>query len=71
MVSEEPYPSYNRPMLTKSLVAGLEPEQIAMVDAAWYEENQVRQMLGKRVESVDMDAREALLDDGTSCISRS
>ena len=65
MVSEEPYPSYNRPMLTKSLVAGLEPEQIAMVDAAWYEENQVRQMLGKRVESVDMDAREALLDDGT------
>ena len=25
MVSEEPYPSYNRPMLTKSLVAGLEP----------------------------------------------
>lgn len=65
MVSEEPYPSYNRPMLTKSLVAGLEPEQIAMVDAPWYEENQVRQMLGKRVESVDTDARQALLDDGT------
>ena len=65
MVSEEPYPSYNRPMLTKSLVAGLEPEQIAMVDAPWYEENQVHQMLGKRVESVDTDARQALLDDGT------
>ena len=31
MVSEEPYPSYNRPMLTKSLVAGLEPEQIAIL----------------------------------------
>ena len=65
MVSEEPYPSYNRPMLTKSLVAGLEPEQIAMVDAPWYEENQVHQMPGKRVESVDTDARQALLDDGT------
>lgn len=65
MVSEEEYPSYNRPMLTKSLVAGLEPEQIAMVDEGWYEEHQVFQMLGRRVMHVDMEAREALLDDGT------
>ena len=65
MVSEEEYPSYNRPMLTKSLVAGLEPEQIAMVDADWYEEHQVFQMLGRRVMHVDLEAKEALLDDGT------
>ena len=30
MISNEPYPSYNRPMLTKSIVAGLSAEQIAV-----------------------------------------
>lgn len=65
LISEEPYASYNRPMLTKSLVAGLEAEQIAMADAGWYEENQIYQMLGKHVDHVDMDAKEVMLNDGT------
>ena len=65
MISEEPYSSYNRPMLTKSLVAGLEAGQIAMADAGWYEENDVYQMLGKRVEKVDTSGKEVLLEDGT------
>lgn len=30
MVSNEPYPSYNRPMLTKSILAELSADQIAM-----------------------------------------
>src|SRR5699024_6480153 len=30
MLSNEAYPAYNRPMLTKSLVAGLDAEQIAV-----------------------------------------
>lgn len=64
LVSEEPYSSYNRPMLTKTLVAGLEADQIAMVDAGWYEEHEIFQMLGKHVDGVDMEAREVLLDDG-------
>lgn len=65
MVSDEPYPSYNRPMLTKALVAGLEANQIAISDPSWYKKNEIYQMLGRRVERVDMDAREVLLDDGT------
>ena len=65
MVSDEPYSSYNRPMLTKSIVAGLEPDQIAMADAGWYEENRVYQMLGKTVTNVDTEAKEAVLSDGT------
>lgn len=65
MISNEPYAAYNRPMLTKSIVAGLEADQIAMADASWYEENRIYQILGKSVEGVDMEKREVLLDDGT------
>ena len=65
MVSNEPYSSYNRPMLTKSIVAGLSPEQIAVTDGKWYEDNRIYQVLGKTVVSVDTEGREAVLSDGT------
>ena len=65
MISNEPYPAYNRPMLTKSIVAGLSAEQIAIEGPEWYEENRVYQMLGKTVNDIDMSAKEVLLDDGT------
>ena len=64
LISNEPYPSYNRPMLTKSIVAGLGAEQIAIEGPSWYEENQVYQMLGKQIESIDTDAKEVLLTSG-------
>ncbi len=64
MISNENYAAYNRPMLTKALVAGLEADQIAIETAEWYEKNNIYQMLGKQVVSVDTDAREVCLDDG-------
>ena len=64
MISNEPYPAYNRPMLTKSIVAGLGPEQIAIEGPDWYEENKVCQMLGKQVKSVDMKEKEVLMETG-------
>lgn len=65
MISNEPYPSYNRPMLTKSIVAGLTAEQIAIEGQAWYEENKVYQMLGRQVEKIDTQKQEVCLDDGS------
>lgn len=65
MISNEPYSSYNRPMLTKAIVAGLEPEQIAMTDAGWYEENRIYQMLGKEVAAIDMKEKNVCLEDGS------
>lgn len=65
MISNEPYPSYNRPMLTKAIVAGLEPEQIAMADAGWYEENRIYQMLGREVTAIDMKEKNICLEDGS------
>ena len=64
MLSNEAYPAYNRPMLTKSLVAGLDAEQIAVQEASWYEENNVCLLLGKNVVSIDTEKKEIHTDDG-------
>ena len=64
LISDEPYPAYNRPMLTKSIVAGLSAEQIAIEGPAWYEENKIWQMLDRRVQAIDMKEKEVLLDSG-------
>lgn len=65
MISNEPYRTYNRPMLTKSIMAGLNEEQIAVEDASWYEENHIYQILGHEVVKIDPEAKEVHLDDGS------
>ena len=65
LISDEQYPSYNRPMLTKSIVAGLSAEQIAIEEPDWYKENNIYQMLSRQVECVDMKEKEVCLDDGS------
>ncbi len=65
MISEEAYPAYNRPMLTKALVAGLEADQIAIEPASWYEDNQIYPFLGKKILSVDTENHTVCLDDDT------
>lgn len=64
LISNEPYLSYNRPMLTKSIVAGLDADQIAISGKEWYEENNIYPMLGKEVTDIDTAAGEVVLDDG-------
>ena len=64
MISNEPYPTYNRPMLTKSIVAGLSADQIAVEDASWYEENQIYQLLGKEVTEIDPKEKEVRFAGG-------
>ena len=65
IASNEPYMTYNRPMLTKSMVAELDAESIAVEEASWYEENQVYQLLGKEVKAIDTKEKEAEFTDGT------
>lgn len=64
MISNEPYASYNRPMLTKSILADLDEKQIAMKDDSWYEKNNIIQMLGKEVSAIDPKEKEVVLSDG-------
>lgn len=65
MISQEPFDTYNRPMLTKSMMAGLTPEQIAVHEEAWYEEKKITRILGKRVVKVDAGEHQVVLEDGT------
>ena len=51
-------------MLTKALNAGLEISQIQVEPESWYEENQVYQILGKKIISVDKTEKEVTLEDG-------
>ena len=65
IVSDEPVSAYNRPMLTKAILTGLTAGQIAIEPASWYAEQNICEVLGRKVVSVDAAAKEAVLDDGT------
>lgn len=64
MISNEPHLPYNRPMLTKSIVAGLDADALAIADKDWYEQNQIYPMLGKEITGIDKKAGEVILGDG-------
>lgn len=64
LISNEEYSAYNRPMLTKALIAGLEGDQVAIQDASWYEEHNIVQILGKQVKAIDTKEKEILTEDG-------
>lgn len=64
LVSNEPYLPYNRPMLTKSIMADLSEEQIAIQGREWYEEQNIHLILGKEVQGIDTENREVLLEEG-------
>ena len=66
MISDEPWQSYNRPMLTKSIMSGLSAEQIEIEPKSWYEENNIYQILGRKVQKIDVEGHKVLLDDGNS-----
>ena len=63
MISDEPYDTYNRPMLTKSMLAGLTPEQTAVHEPEWYEKHNIIRVLGRRVASVDTEIKQVVLED--------
>lgn len=65
MISEENFDTYNRPMLTKSMMAGLTPEQIAVHEERWYVEKNILRVLGRRVAAIDSKERQVELSDGT------
>jgi len=65
MVCAEPDPPYDRPPLSKELLAGtVEEESVAYRPAWWYEEKQVELLLSARAEALDPGARTVALDSG-------
>lgn len=65
IVCAEPEPPYDRPPLSKELLAGrTDEEEIAFRPAWWYEEKEVELLLGSPAESLDPRARTVRLDCG-------
>jgi NADPH-dependent 2,4-dienoyl-CoA reductase/sulfur reductase-like enzyme len=65
MVCAEPEPPYDRPPLSKELLAGEAGEDdVAYRPAWWYEEEEVELMLGARAEALDPVARRVRTDSG-------
>ena len=66
LVGDEPSLPYNRPPLSKELLRDDLPDDLVLAEPQrWYERRGVDLLTGQRVVALDLDAREATLDDGT------
>lgn len=61
----EPQQPYNRVLLSDVLAGATGPDQIGLVDPAWYDANDVDARLGVEVVRVDRDAKRVHASDGT------
>ena len=67
LIGADPSAPYDRPNLSKDYLAGSAPEEwIPLRAPGFYEEHEVRLLLGRRVTAIDMAGKRILLDDGTS-----
>jgi 3-phenylpropionate/trans-cinnamate dioxygenase ferredoxin reductase component len=67
IVCAESEPPYDRPPLSKAVLAGTaEDGSVAFRPAGWYEEQEVELMLGARAERLDPGPRQVVLADGAA-----
>lgn len=66
MISQEKQYPYNRPMLTKALLADFSNSQIAIQPVAWYEENHIEYKNDSVIEKLDTEKKTCTLKDGTT-----
>ena len=64
MASNESVLGYNRPMLTKSMIAKFDLNQIAVHDEAWYKEKNITNVLDREVIKIDAKEKEVIFKDG-------
>ncbi len=64
IISEENIPGYNRPMLTKGILAKISNPNFNIKPHAWYEENNIKLTLDSRAENIDIDKNELSLANG-------
>lgn len=64
IVSDEPYPAYSRIFITNVLAGKARPENILMRPPGFYEEFQIKAVLGQKVVQIDPANHEAYLEKG-------
>jgi 3-phenylpropionate/trans-cinnamate dioxygenase ferredoxin reductase component len=66
LIGEEPHLPYDRPPLSKQVLAGTwPPEKAVLADKKRSSEHRVHEVLGRRAVGLDSEAREVELDDGS------
>ena len=71
MACAEPSPPYDRPPLSKELLAGaIEEDSIAYRPSWWYDEKEIELVLGERAEALDPEARTVRLEGGATAALR-
>lgn len=67
LIGDEPYLPYQRPPLSKKFLAGeMPPERLYFKPASFYDDAQIEQRLGTRVESINREDSSVSCSDGTS-----
>jgi len=64
IVSEEPYPAYSRPLISKYLAGERTLEGILFRPLDFYDQNNILFLPGKKVTHLELDPRTAWLEDG-------
>ncbi len=64
IVSEEPYPAYSRPLISKYLAGERTIEAISFRPPDFYDQNSIFFVPGKKVTRLELDERTACLEDG-------
>lgn len=62
MVSNENVVSYNRPMLTKSMIANFDASQLSIYDDEWYKENNITNILNKEILEINPEEKIVTLE---------
>ncbi|AZN41217.1 nitrite reductase large subunit NirB [Paenibacillus albus] len=66
IIGAEPYPNYNRIMLSSVLAGDAKMQDIILNDWDWYKENHITLHTGETVTSIDPAAKAVLTDKGAS-----
>jgi len=64
IVSDEPYPSYSRPLISKYLTRERTLETMLFRPVDFYSRNNITSILGKRVKNLGLGDRAAGLENG-------
>ena len=64
IISDEPYPAYSRPLISEYLAEGRPLEKMLFRPTDFYEKNNIRTFLGRKVEQLDTDDHTVKLEDG-------
>lgn len=68
IISDEPYPAYSRPLISEYLAEGRPLEKMLFRPADFYEKNNIRTLLGRKVERLDIDEHAIELESGQGII---